>query len=83
MSDESGYGTCIGAAMSMIRQGKKARRRGWNGKGMYIFYVPEEFDGTTITRAYIMMFDAQQQLVPWLASQTDMLADDWEVVEDT
>lgn len=82
MSGEQGYGSGIGAAISMIQSGEKARRKGWNGKGMYIFYVPEDFDGSTITRAHIMMLDAQQQLVPWLASQTDILADDWEVVED-
>lgn len=66
-------------------------RRGWNGKGMFIFLVPGSSfkvnrppldviykKGTVIRyHPHIDMKTADGQIVPWLASQTDLLADDW------
>jgi hypothetical protein len=86
-------------ALGYLRQGKRARRAGWNGKGMYIVMMagyPEGIPANQATaeahgiepgtlvkvRPYLVMKDAQGYLVPgWLASQTDLLSDDWEVVE--
>lgn len=66
----------------------KFARKGWNGKGIYIsLQVPDS--GSVNTLPYIYMVtdnlqsdnpDAVRGRVPWLASQTDMLADDWEHV---
>ena len=86
----------FGAALYELRLGQKVARSGWNGKGMFIFLVPGSTfevnrppllgiypEGTEITyRPHIDMKDAEGKVVPWLASQTDMLADDWEIVAD-
>ena len=85
----------FGLAIEAAKKGAKITRRGWNGKGMYLYYVPEgrypartdaaksiaTEDGKVDYGAYIAMKTAQGNVVPWLASQTDILADDWEVVE--
>ena len=58
----------------------KVCRSGWNGKGMWIaLQSPDEHSKMTLP--YIYMKTAQGDLVPWLASQTDLLAEDWENVE--
>ena len=65
---------------------KKFARKGWNGKGMWIA-VCLPCGSMTVDDAqygmqpFIVMKTAQGTLVPWLASQTDMLADDWEAVQ--
>ena len=85
----------FGLAIEAAKKGAKITRRGWNGKGMFLYYVPEgrypartdaaksiaTEDGKVDYGAYIAMKTAQGNVVPWLASQTDILADDWEVVE--
>lgn len=73
------------AALRLIRAGQKVTRRGWNGRGMYIFLI----EGGTISHPaldnpvealpYIAMYTATGTCVPWLASQTDILQNDWEV----
>lgn len=82
-------------ALKSIKEGKKVSRLGWNGKGMFIFLVSgSRFkvnrapllgiypEGTEIEyHAHIDMCTANGQIVPWLCSQTDMLADDWYVIE--
>ena len=65
---------------------KAFARKGWNGRRMWIaLFIPdsEVTDGETEyeMQSFIVMKTAQGTLVPWLASQTDMLADDWEAVE--
>ena len=82
----------FGEAIHELKCGRKVARSGWNGKGMYLYYVPankypavthiakEEFGDKVPYGAYIAMKTAQNNVVPWLASQTDMLADDWEDV---
>jgi hypothetical protein len=69
----------IGGAVHYLRQGKKVARSGWNGKGMWLeLQVPD--DNSKMTLPYVYMSTAQGNLVPWLCSQTDLLADDWEIV---
>jgi hypothetical protein len=66
-------------ALRMIKSGRRAARRGWNGKGMWIeLQTPTELSKMSLP--YIYMKTADNHLVPWLASQTDILADDWEVL---
>jgi hypothetical protein len=56
--------------------GRRVTRKGWNGKGMYLeLQVPDAHSKMTLP--YIYMYTAQGDLVPWLASQTDILANDW------
>jgi len=69
----------IGAALEFLKHGKKVARSGWNGKNMYLeLQVPDE--NSKMTLPYIYMSTVQGDLVPWLASQTDILAEDWELV---
>lgn len=69
----------FGQALSYLKQGCKVSRIGWNGKGMWIhLQVPDEHSKMSLP--YIYMKTADVKLVPWLASQTDMLADDWALV---
>lgn len=51
-------------------------REGWNGKDMYItLQCPDE--NSKMTQPYVYMKTAEGNLVPWVASQTDLLAEDW------
>ena len=66
----------FGAALGFLKNGYKLEREGWNGKGMWIaLQSPDE--NSKMTLPYIYMKTAQGGFVPWLASQTDLLAEDW------
>jgi hypothetical protein len=70
----------FGWALSQLKSGRKVSREGWNGKGMWLnLQTPDE--NSKMTLPYIYMKTADGHLVPWLASQTDVLADDWDLVE--
>ena len=78
----------FGYAIEAMKLGKKVAREGWNGKGMWIMIcVPEgdytlESTGETYGRLpYLYMKTADNNLVPWLASQMDILAEDWIIAE--
>lgn len=74
----------IGVAIKWMRHGERVARKGWNGKGMWLAIVPpstvdmKHHIGDMVP--FVVMKTADDNLVPWLASQTDLLADDWEVV---
>ena len=53
---------------------RKFARAGWNGKGMFITLVRPE---AARHLPFLLMRTAYGEYVPWLASQTDILADDW------
>lgn len=63
----------------LVRRGKVARK-GWNGKGMWI-HIQYPDANSKMTLPYIYMKTVDGGFVPWLASQTDILSDDWEIVE--
>lgn len=81
-------------ALTTIKSGSRVTRKGWNGKDMFIFLVPGSTfkvnrppllgiyeEGTEINyHAHIDMKTTNGQIVPWVASQTDILAEDWEVL---
>lgn len=72
----------FGMAILLLKDGRKVTRRGWNGKGMWLeLQVPDAFSKMTLPYIYLNYpQDAQNTpgaRVPWLASQTDMLAEDW------
>lgn len=83
----------FGDALLMLKRGHKVHRAGWNGKSMFIFLVNGSTfkvnrapllgiypEGTEINyHAHVDMRTANGQIVPWLCSQTDMLAEDWSV----
>lgn len=66
------------AALAELKLGEQVHRSGWNGKGMWLeIQRPDEHSKMTLP--YIYMSTATNDLVPWLASQTDILAEDWEI----
>lgn len=69
----------IGDAVLAMREGARVARPGWNGKGMWLFLV-EAVDSYPPRQAYVAMKTAQDTIVPWLCSQSDLLAEDWEIV---
>ena len=70
----------FGWAIRKLKSGRFVTRSGWNGKGMYLFLKePLTTDVGAPTLPYVMMYTAQGDLVPWLASQSDVLSEDWEI----
>ncbi len=83
----------FGDAIQAMKSGKRVQRAGWNGKGMWLSLagvkshwrasiegvdqMPENWQGYA---PFIAMYTADGLLVPWLASQTDMLAEDWSLL---
>lgn len=70
----------IGQVVNQLRSGGKMCRAGWNGKGMFIA-LQEPDANSKMSLPYVYMMTAQGQLVPWLCSQTDLLAIDWEMYQ--
>lgn len=81
----------FGEAIERLKHGRRVAREGWNGKGMFLYLVPgSRFvvnrppllgiypEGTEVEyHAHIDMKTAQGYCVPWLASQADILSEDW------
>lgn len=82
-------------ALDLIKAGHSLRRAGWNGKGMFVFLVPGSTfkvsrepllsilgEGTEVNyHGHVDMKTANGQIVPWLCSQTDLLAEDWQLAD--
>lgn len=66
----------FGEAIRALKDGDKVSRPGWNGKGMFLALQRPDANSAN-TLPYIWMKTADNHRVPWLASQTDMLAEDW------
>lgn len=82
----------FGSAIELLKQGKLVTRSGWNGKNMYLLLISGNCVSEIINGCYgdpqkeplpvcdaIYMKTADNKLVPWLASQTDVLAEDWQI----
>lgn len=81
----------FGKALEALKAGKKVARRGWNGKGQYIelatniSYMNAAGDVVNcnhdaIGNKAIAFVGTSGVQMGWLASQSDMLAEDWEIV---
>lgn len=82
------------SALLAIKAGSRVARAGWNGKGMFVFLVPGSTftvnrepllsilgEGATVNyHGHVDMRTADGTIVPWLCSQSDLLASDWCVV---
>ncbi len=102
---EKAYRPCdcmtFGLAIEALKRGSKVARKGWNGKGMFLWLKPaatvksewckdpmlkglaDANGGSIEALGTICMYTAQHQILSgWLASQTDILSEDWEVVDD-
>lgn len=87
----------FGEAIEALKNGQKVQREGWNGHGMFLILVSATVGITlgentpygkhlgsvaTTINAHVDMRTATGEMQPgWLASQTDMLADDWTIVD--
>ena len=90
----------IGQAMQALEEGRYVTRKGWNGRGMFLWWKPpatvrsewchdpvlkhlcDVRGGTVDATGTVCMYTAQGTVVSgWLASQTDLSADDFEVVD--
>lgn len=85
-------GLTFGQAIESLKAGHRLARAGWNGKGMWLGLVKghdyNAAKGPAAVHAlgceqlpWIGMKTADNKFVPWLASQTDMLAEDWAVID--
>ena len=83
----------FGQAIQYLKQGKKLQRKGWNGKNQYIELasnisymstnkeiVNAEHDA--IGNKAIAFVGTSGVQLGWLASQADMLAEDWKIVKE-
>jgi acyl CoA:acetate/3-ketoacid CoA transferase alpha subunit len=71
----------FGEAIAALKQGRKVCREGWNGRGMWLALQRPDA-GSKMSLPYIYMKTVTGDLVPWLASQTDVLSEDWIVLDD-
>lgn len=74
-------------ALIYCKNNFKISRSGWNGKGMWVeLQVPDEHSKMTLPYLYLNYPPCDKypngSRVPWLASQTDLLENDWEVLVD-
>ena len=79
----------IGWAVKQMHNGDKVRRAGWNGKGMWLILVTahewttragnKHVNDSNQMLPWVGMKTADNKFVPWLCSQTDLLATDWEI----
>lgn len=83
----------FGTALAALKQGGKVARKGWNGKGMFVYLVPEnryapttetghaiadkQSDGLVPYRAYMALKTAEGDVATWAPSCSDALAEDW------
>jgi hypothetical protein len=72
----------FGHALAALKAGESVARAGWNGKDMWL-YLQRPDRHSKMSLPYIYLRTVTGDLVPWLASQTDMLADDWCIIEAT
>ena len=83
-----------GEAVNNVKNGHKIAREGWNGKGMFVIYVPEENIDLTeqqekmfgasniILNEHFLIKNVNNTLSTWVPSINDCLAEDWYVIED-
>ena len=78
----------FGTALEYLKRGSKITRHGWNGKGMWLeLQRPDRHSKMTLPYVFLcyptdVISPTPGARVPWLASQTDMLAEDWAVLPD-
>ena len=71
----------FGAAVELMKEGKKVARLGWNGEGMHLA-IQNPDENSANRQPYIYIIPVGGARVPWVASQSDILNNDWyEVTE--
>ncbi len=83
-------------ALERLKEGKRVARIGWNGSGMFVFLVQGSTfsvnrppllgiypEGTQISyRPHLDMKTVNGDIVPWVASQSDLLSEDWFILKE-
>lgn len=75
----------FGQALEKAKKGERIQRAGWNGKDMWVTGVPGRHDPVTgqfISGHFVMKAADGTMVIGWLASQTDMWAEDWKVLAE-
>jgi hypothetical protein len=76
---DENYTPSFAGALAALNDGRKVTRKGWNGSGQFLaLQVPDTH--SKMKRPYIYISPVDGDLVPWVASQSDLLANDWEVL---
>lgn len=71
----------FGGALEALKAGEKVAREGWNGKDMYLgIQYPDASSANK--QPYIFIIPVGGERVPWVASQPDLLSEDWFIIED-
>lgn len=82
----------FGEALEAVKEGKRIARKGWNGKGMYVYYIPansykaitevarEEFGDMVPYNPYFAIKNVNNTVSTWVPSVNDCLAEDWYIV---
>jgi len=83
----------FGNAIELAKEGKKIARKGWNGKGMFVYYVPEnsypsntdiakeQFGEMVDYNSYLAIKNVNNTVSTWVPSINDVLAEDWEGIK--
>jgi hypothetical protein len=83
----------FGQAIEALKEGKKLQRSGWNGKGMFVYYVPDNtfktltevakthFGDELKFNAYFAIRNVNNTVSMWVPSINDCLAEDWTIIE--
>lgn len=85
----------FGEAIRAMKSGSKVSRRGWNGNGMFAYYVPANSypaerganmhgvfsDDMVPYREYLALKTAQGDVATWSPSTSDALAEDWFILK--
>ena len=71
----------FGEALGALKEGKRVAREGWNGKGMYIQYnKARDFEHSELC-PFLTIKNARNSFDTWVPSISDLMAEDWEIVE--
>ena len=66
-------------ALMSAMDGKRATRAGWNAAGQYVaMQIPDK--GSKMSQPYLYLKNAQNEMVPWVPSQSDLFASDWAIL---
>lgn len=81
-------GMTFGDALAALKHGAKVTREGWNGKGLWLeLQVPDAHSKMTLPYIFLnypvvlVENGREPKRVPWFASQTDMLGEDWQIAD--
>ena len=91
---EVGQGLSFGDALKALKAGRRVARAGWNGKGMFVYFVPPASypvqtgaakahfgEGAMVPyNAYMAIKNVNETVSTWVPSVNDCLAEDWEIL---